>query len=117
LEKIAQQPELGEKLVTKLRAGMMPPAGMPRPDAQTYDQIAGAIERELDRAARTRPNLTAPGAHRLNRAEYANAVLDLTGVTVDPATLVGHQNVASERKSGIWAPDRFGPEASFTHID
>jgi hypothetical protein len=88
LEKIAQKPELGEKLVTKLRAGMMPPAGMPRPDAKTYDRMAGSIERELDRGATARPNLTAPGVHRLNRAEYANAVLDLTGVTVEPATLL-----------------------------
>jgi len=53
---------------------------MPRPDAKTYDRIAGAIERELDRGATSKLNLTAPGAHRLNRAEYANAVLDLTGV-------------------------------------
>jgi hypothetical protein len=88
LTKIAQKPELGEKLVTKLRAGMMPPVGMPRPDAKTYDQVAGMIERQLDRAATTQPNLTAPGAHRLNRAEYANAVWDLTGVAVDPAALL-----------------------------
>src|SRR5262249_24834636 len=85
---IGQNPELGEKLVTKLRAGMMPPVGMPRPDAKTYDALAGSIERQLDRAAAARPNLTAPGVHRLNRAEYANAVLDLTGVSVDPAALL-----------------------------
>lgn len=88
LAKIGQHGELGEKLVTKLRAGMMPPVGMPRPDAKTYDTLAGAIERELDKVAAVKPNLTAPGVHRLNRAEYANAVLDLTGVTVDPASLL-----------------------------
>ncbi len=88
LAKIAQKPQLGEKLVTKLRAGMMPPVGMPRPDAKTYDQIASMIERELDRTAISQPNLTPPGVHRLNRSEYANAVLDLTGVTVDPAALL-----------------------------
>lgn len=88
LAKIAQNPELGEKLVTKLRAGMMPPVGLPRPDAKTYDTLAGSIERQLDRAAAAHPNLPAPGVHRLNRAEYANAVLDLTGVSVDPAALL-----------------------------
>jgi hypothetical protein len=88
LAKIASQPELGEKLVTKLRAGMMPPVGMPRPDAKTYASLSGAIERQLDRAAATRPNLTAPGVHRLNRSEYANAVRDLTLVDVDPAALL-----------------------------
>lgn len=88
LTKIGQNPELGEKIVTKLRAGMMPPVGMPRPDAKTYNTLAGSIERELDRAAAAHPNLTPPGVHRLNRAEYANAVLDLTGVSVDPASLL-----------------------------
>lgn len=88
LAKIGQHGELGEKLVTKLRAGMMPPVGMPRPDAKTYDMLAGSIERELDRAATAKPNLTPPGVHRLNRSEYANAVLDLTMVQVDPAALL-----------------------------
>ena len=88
LSKIGQHPDLGEKLVTKLRAGMMPPVGMPRPDAKGYDALASAIEIQLDRAAAANPNLMAPGVHRLNRAEYANSVQALTGVTVDPAALL-----------------------------
>ncbi|MFM2126223.1 MAG: hypothetical protein RL328_2674 [Acidobacteriota bacterium] len=88
LAKINQNAELGEKLITKLRAGMMPPIGLPRPDAKASDGMASAIERELNAAAAAHPNLTAPGVHRLNRAEYANAVLALTGVTVDPASLL-----------------------------
>ncbi len=88
LTKIGQNAELGEKLVTKLRAGMMPPVGMPRPDAKTFDSMAGAMERELDRVAAANPNLTPPGVHRLNRSEYANAVRDLTLVEVDPAALL-----------------------------
>jgi len=88
LAKIGQHPDVGEKLVTKLRAGMMPPVGMPRPDTQTYDALAGLLERQLDRAAAANPNLNAPGVHRLNRSEYANAVRDLTLVDVDPASLL-----------------------------
>jgi len=88
LAKIGQQGELGEKLVTKLRAGMMPPVGMPRPDAATYNSLSSAIERQLDLVATANPNLTAPGVHRLNRSEYANAVRDLTLVVVDPAALL-----------------------------
>ncbi len=67
---------------------MMPPVGLPRPDAKTYEMLASSIEHELDRVAAANPNLSAPGAHRLNRAEYANAVRDLTLVHVDPAALL-----------------------------
>jgi hypothetical protein len=88
LAKIGQHTDLGEKLVTKLRAGMMPPVGLPRPDAKTYDTLSSAIERQLDLAAASNPNLLAPGVHRLNRSEYANAVRDLTLVSVDPAALL-----------------------------
>ena len=51
LAKINQNPELGEKLITKLRAGMMPPIGLPRPDAKASDGMASALERELNAAA------------------------------------------------------------------
>ncbi len=88
LAKIGEHPEIGEKIVTKLRAGMMPPAGLPRPDAKTYDMLASSIEHRLDLAAAANPNLTAPGVHRLNRSEYANAVRDLTLVEIDPAALL-----------------------------
>jgi hypothetical protein len=88
LATIGKHPDIGEKMVTKLRAGMMPPVGLPRPDAKTYDMLASSIEHQLDFAAVAQPNLTAPGVHRLNRSEYANAVLDLTRVDVDPAALL-----------------------------
>src|SRR5690606_23625304 len=70
-----------EKVVRKLRAGMMPPADQPRPDARTYDALIGFLEHELDGA--WQPFLPPPGLHRLNRAEYANAVRDLLAVEVD----------------------------------
>src|SRR5947208_1316758 len=60
-----------EKVVRKLRVGLMPPAGAPRPDQGSADAFAGWLEGELDRAARSRPNPGRPETfHRLNRAEY-----------------------------------------------
>jgi hypothetical protein len=59
----------------KLRAGMMPPAGMPRPDPATYQSMSAWLESELDRHATT--YTPPPGLHRLNRTEYANSVRDL----------------------------------------
>jgi mono/diheme cytochrome c family protein len=84
---LPQHAELWEKVVKKLRAGLMPPAGAPRPDAATYRALTAWIEAEIDRAAAARPD---PGrtepAHRLNRAEYQNAIRDLLGVEMDIAS-------------------------------
>jgi mono/diheme cytochrome c family protein len=73
--------EIGEKVVRKLRAGMMPPTGRRRPDAATLDSLIRAMEDELDRAATT--SLPPPGLHRLNRTEYANAIRDVLALDVD----------------------------------
>ena len=77
--------EVWEKVIVKLRSRAMPPPKLPRPDNATYDQVATWLEKEIDREAATHVN---PGRsaslHRLNRAEYANAVRDLVGVEVDP---------------------------------
>ena len=71
-------PEVWERVITRLRAGSMPPAGRPRPDAATYEAVASALEADIDRAWIANP---APGrvnaVHRLNRTQYANAVRDL----------------------------------------
>ena len=81
--------ELWERVAAKLRAGSMPPAGLPRPDAATYDAIASRLEADLDRAWAAHPN---PGrinaVHRLNRTEYRNAIRDLFALDVDVATLL-----------------------------
>ena len=68
-----QHPEIFEKVIRKLRTGMMPPSGAPRPDRATLDRLASTFETALDRAAALAPNPGAPALHRLNRAEYANA--------------------------------------------
>ena len=80
----AQAPVL-EKVLHKLRAGDMPPAGRPRPDAVTAATLVTWLETELDRAAAARPDPGAPAIHRLNRAEYSNAVRDLLGLDLDHA--------------------------------
>jgi Protein of unknown function (DUF1592)/Protein of unknown function (DUF1588)/Protein of unknown function (DUF1587)/Protein of unknown function (DUF1585)/Protein of unknown function (DUF1595) len=77
-----------EKVLRKLRSREMPPAGMPRPDAATYDTLVKAIESERDRLAEVKPNPGRPTLHRLNRAEYANAIRDLLAIEVDVAELL-----------------------------
>lgn len=66
-----------EKVVRKVRTGEMPPAGMPRPDAATAAAFTKGLEDALDRYAAANPDPGRPAAHRLNRAEYSNAIRDL----------------------------------------
>jgi len=86
---VSANAEVWEKVISKLRAGSMPPPGRPRPDAQTYGVVASALEHDLDRAWAARPN---PGriaaVHRLNRAEYNNAIRDLFALDVDVKPLL-----------------------------
>src|SRR4051812_43510011 len=83
LTRLGDHADIGEKVVRKLRAGMMPPSGMPRPDPATRETLISWMESELDRSAAT--HLPPPGLHRLNRTEYANAIRDLLGLEVDAA--------------------------------
>ena len=77
-----------EKAVRMLRAGMMPPPGIPRPDAATMRSFVTSLETGVDQAAAVRPNAGAPALHRLNRTEYRNSIRDLLGVDVDAASLL-----------------------------
>jgi cytochrome c551/c552 len=81
-------PEVWEKVIRKLRAGMMPPTGAPRPDRATYETFRRTIEQSIDRAAKATPSPGAPALHRMNRAEYANAIRELLAIEVDPATIL-----------------------------
>src|SRR5688500_17199605 len=81
---VGNSAEAWEKVLLKLRSRSMPPPRSRRPDHQTYDAVSAWLETELDRAAAANPNPGRPAdLHRLNRAEYANAVRDLLGVQVD----------------------------------
>ena len=77
-----------EKLLRKLRNREMPPAGVPRPDDATYDALVTSIETERDRLVEIKPNPGRATLHRLNRAEYANAIRDLLALEVDVAELL-----------------------------
>ncbi len=86
-EHAANSAEAWEKVIVKLRSRAMPPPGMPRPDNATYDAGADWLAAGIDREARVNPGRTG-SLHRLNRAEYANAVRDLAGVEVDAQAML-----------------------------
>jgi hypothetical protein len=88
LTSLYESGEVWGKVVRKLRSGAMPPAGLPRPDAATYDALASWLESALDRAEAANPNPGRPLLHRLNRAEYANAIRDLLALDVDASSLL-----------------------------
>src|SRR5215813_856938 len=81
LAHLGSHAEIGEKIVRKLRAGMMPPTGARRPDPATMESLIKWMEAELDLSAVT--YTPAPGLHRLNRTEYRNAIRDVLGLEVD----------------------------------
>ncbi len=88
LTNVPQGAEVWEKVIRKLRSGAMPPAGLPHPDAATTAAFAASLEATLDRAAATQPNPGRPALHRLNRAEYANAIRDVLALDMDVASLL-----------------------------
>ena len=101
---VADGAEVWEKVIGKLRSGAMPPPGRPRPDPTVVENALAWLETELDRAAALAPD---PGrtdsVHRLNRAEYRNAIRDLLALDVDVTSLLpadsadehGFDNIAS----------------------
>ena len=89
LTAIGSDAETWEKVVRKLRTRAMPPAGARRPAAADYDRVAAYLEGSLDRAAAAAPNPGRLSAHRLNRAEYNNAIRDLLAVEVDSSWIPG----------------------------
>ena len=106
LSEVAAHPAEWEAVIRKLRAGMMPPVGEPRPATDARLALVGWLEDELDANAAAHPN---PGRtepfHRLNRAEYRNAVRDLLDLDVEVAELLpadeasyGFDNIAGVLK-------------------
>ena len=86
LTKAAEQAEVWEKVIRKLRAGVMPPPDIPRPPMPDYEALRDWLENEIDRVARTAPGTVV--LHRLNRTEYANAIRDLLDLQIDATTLL-----------------------------
>jgi hypothetical protein len=95
-----------ERAIRKLRGGMMPPPGAARPAAADVEALAAYLETTLDKAGAANPNPGSVRIHRLNRAEYSNAMRDLFGlVEVDMSALLpnddiseGFDNIASALK-------------------
>ncbi len=79
-------PQLTERMLVKLRAGMMPPVGKPRPDAGVLQAFATNLADEID--SHEKPNLAMPRLHRLNRTEYHDTVRDLLGLDVDVSAVL-----------------------------
>jgi hypothetical protein len=80
--------EVAEKMIRKLRAGMMPPAGAEQPGGDTIAALATSLETRIDQAAAARPNPGRRTFQRLNRAEYASSIRDLLGIDVDVAAFL-----------------------------
>ena len=88
LAAVGHDAALWEKVLKKVRTGAMPPAGMPRPEPAAQTALLTYLESALDREAAARPNPGRAAPHRLNRAEYQNAIRDLLALDVDTATLL-----------------------------
>jgi mono/diheme cytochrome c family protein len=88
LAHVASRSDVWEKVIRKARVGMMPPQGLPQPDPAARKALLTWLETSLDRAAAEKPNPGRPLAHRLNRAEYANAIRDLLALNVDTTVLL-----------------------------
>ncbi len=78
-------PELWEKVIHKIEAGEMPPAGMPRPDAASLKAFTSGLCKDLDSAAKSHPYAGRPVIRRLNRLEYANSIRDLLAIDLPVA--------------------------------
>jgi mono/diheme cytochrome c family protein len=81
LTHLSDRADIGETVVRKVRAGLMPPTGMPRPKPAELAGLISWMENEMDRGSKL--HLPAPGLHRLNRTEYTNAIRDLLALDVD----------------------------------
>ncbi|HBU57702.1 MAG TPA: hypothetical protein DEB33_08095, partial [Gemmatimonadetes bacterium] len=79
------QGDVAEKMVVKLRAGMMPPPGVARPAGDTLNLLVEALEQRLDRIAQSKPNPGGRTFQRLNQAEYSASIRDLLGLEINGA--------------------------------
>jgi hypothetical protein len=92
---IEKKTDVAEKMIRKLRAGMMPPPGARRPDPSTIAAFVDALETKIDTAAAANPNPGWRPFQRLNRAEYARAVKDLLGIEVDVNSFLPPDTISS----------------------
>jgi hypothetical protein len=114
-EVVSRSPDVWEKVIRKLRAGLMPPPGRPRPEKPAVDRFVSRLEADLDRAAEANPD---PGRtepfHRLNRVEYQNAIRDVLALENDASELLppddasyGFDNIAGILKTSPTLLERY----------
>ena len=106
--------EVWEKVIRKVRGGMMPPVGMPRPDQASLDGLVSHLETAIDKATLASPTLRGPILHRLNRAEYGNAIREVLALDFDVASLLpadeeafGFDNIADVQSVSPALMDRY----------
>ena len=75
--------EVAEAVIRKLRTGMMPPAGVRRPEGSELEGLFLSLEQRIDSAAALNPNPGSRTFQRLNQAEYARSIRDLLGLQID----------------------------------
>jgi mono/diheme cytochrome c family protein len=92
LDDVGQSAEVAEKVIRKLRGGLMPPGGARRPDGRAVIEFVSWLENEIDRGATESKPGRVP-LRRLNRREYGNAVRDLLGLNIDPTAWLPEDNV------------------------
>jgi mono/diheme cytochrome c family protein len=88
VSRVGPASETWEKVVKKIRTGMMPPSGAKRPERSALDRFASELESRLDKAVDANAALVTPALHRLNRTEYANAIRDLLALDINVNTLL-----------------------------
>ncbi|PYI84301.1 MAG: hypothetical protein DME26_13495, partial [Verrucomicrobia bacterium] len=105
LAHVPESAEVWEKVIRKLRGGMMPPQGKPRPQQADVESLVTFLETSIDRAAASKPSPGRAALHRLNRTEYGNAIRDLLDLEVDVTELLpaddesnGFDNIADVLK-------------------
>jgi len=101
LTSVGDHGEKWEKVIRKLRAGMMPPPGLPRPSVEKYNAVRDWLEARMDEHSAAFPDPGSVVLHRLNRTEYGNAIRDLLDLQIDPTLFLpaddsarGFDNVA-----------------------
>ncbi|MGY8777838.1 MAG: DUF1587 domain-containing protein, partial [Longimicrobiales bacterium] len=80
--------DVAEKIIVKLRAGMMPPPGVSRPEGDTLRALVESLEQRMDDAASRNPNPGGRSFQRLNQTEYARSVNDLLGLEIDASAFL-----------------------------
>ena len=95
VENPASRPDVWEKVIRRVKAGEMPPAGLPTPGEPSLKAFAADVGRDLDAAARRAPYAGEPVVRRLNRTEYANAIRDLLAIELPVAAELPQDGIAA----------------------